>query len=151
MRIVLGLVFLVGCAEATNAPGDAPDPGSGRREVGADASSPDTGMDTARACNDTIDTLSGRATYIAGSAAAVDPEASSGTPGVTCAGAVASIDWNTAAAPLDVSGGVALGKTGELVASAPAAAGCSYRIRFSFPVMGYPSCQTTRDYALAVP
>jgi hypothetical protein len=152
--LVLAFVAFLGCAEAENARAMAPPLGpahDGSADTIGDAVS-----DAGRACEAAVETLSGRATYVQGSARAADP----GAPSVvvanqTCADYVRQFDASSAASVT-----VASGQVGKLAAALEAAIatdqGCAYTLRVISPPwnesMQPPNyCAISRDYVLVVP
>jgi hypothetical protein len=156
MRISWALVLLVGCAEGMTVavdapPGDAPLPPPPHDARARDAGAPDAPP----ACSAAVETLSGRATYIAGSIAVTTPAAEApGFGGLTC---MAWLDGSgfeagvVATGPVDVAAGTIFSRQADLVSATPGV-GCSYRLRVLFVggSMQMP-CDNTRDYLLTVP
>jgi len=146
MRWSLILVLIAGCAEANGVPPGDHDPGSGNGEAGTD-----TGVDGGTACNADQSTLNGTATYIDGSARAVDPAAlTEAGSTVTCGDAIGFYDWKAAFSPAHVTNGAMGSVMPALVAGAPTASGCTYTLRLTTRQPPYPGCEMTADFALPI-
>jgi hypothetical protein len=154
MRYVMLLVLLGGCAEPDNISGPAPDLGTAHDagpETGAAAGAGggSGGAGGAPACTAALETLNGQATYVQGSAMAVDPTAATTLPGFpTCA------DWVLAVSHGITSIRVIDGKFGSaaimLISSMPAGGSCSYTVRIrqeASDAVNEP-CAYTADFAL---
>lgn len=144
---VLGLLMF-GCAEATDASADAPPLGTAH-DGKADADAVDAG---ARACDAAAGTLSGRATYVAGSAAAADPSAPAPFHDPQTCGQWVATNEGSLVQAITVTAGAASQGQLALVAAAAGADGCSYTLRLSLPASNANQpCAMTIDYVLVVP
>lgn len=146
--LLLALVLVGGCAEADDAIAPAPDLGT------AHDGSHETGGDAGRVCDAAVETLSGTATYVTRSGAALDPTAQTGiaaTP--TCADWVASREGQHATQVTVINGKLGDTLTEEVI-SVEIAQGCMYRLRYTqFAASGSTQqpCAFTIDYTIVVP
>ena len=144
-------LVLAGCADATDVAlrldGSAPGTGH-RQDAGTDTGwAQEGGADvTAPACTAALETLNGRATYVPGSAVAVESQAMD-----TCVGIVSGADWS-GSGDVTVADGTVGSSSMSLVSGAPDGAACRYILRRTSPVaIGGVECVVSRDYALIVP
>lgn len=153
MRLIWALVFTVGCADAMGVSPPSPDLGQGHGDGASDGGS-DTGTNVPM-CTAAVETLSGRATYVQGSATATDPGAMPyGQPSGTCAQWVPAhaADFNGSLGQLDMGTLVAAGAA--LASATPTTGGCAYTVRLSQAPAGgstIAACAVTLDYVLTVP
>ncbi len=152
MRLALALVLLAGCAEGMSI---APAPDVGK---GGDGSARDSGApEVVRVCDAALETLNGRAKYVAGTARAAEPDAPAAfnepkTCGEWFYGSALMQSIETNPADVTVENGV-IGTFPTFMASAAAGpTGCTYVLRFTSPASGFNQpCAITKDYALIVP
>jgi hypothetical protein len=159
MRYLLALVFLVGCGDvsALMVDGAAGSGGGAGGQGGTNVPASDGGdAMVTTTCNAPQASLNGRATYVSGSIAAVDPSADAGPPYGTCAdwvrNFVAQGHESAIAAQATVVDGVIGGVATTLVRSTETALGCVYVLRrVSGPSGAALPCAVTLDYQLAQP
>lgn len=151
MRLAWALVLLVGCAEGMSVSGPAPDLGPG-------GTKPDGGPGddaVVRVCDAAVETLSGRATYVAGSARAAagwEEQPANSVTTKTCGDVATSTDWSAfMSESLMITAGMVGDVTLDLVSVAAGPDGCVYTLRITkrMPSNVY-ICMGTFDYVLVV-
>ena len=93
MRLILvALLVVTGCVEASNAPGDGHAPGGGGKDADA-VDGGEGGTDvTGSVCNAPLESLNGTAIYVMGSVRAISQNQPAPAPYNTCGGFVAGLD-----------------------------------------------------------
>lgn len=146
MRLILMAVFVVGCADAMGVT-PAPDLGPGHGDGGG----ADGGAEVAPVCNAAVEMLSGRATYVMGSAMAADPTAMA-SAGETCGAWAAGVNLDAIYTDLTVTAGKVGANALVLVGAASIAGGCTYTLALTTPAPPtLASCLVARNYVLVVP
>ncbi len=164
MRWIVLSLLLAGCADGMTADvryGDGHAPEGGQANRGGAGGSGGAGVDggdpeaPARVCDAPLESLNGRAEYVPGTVAAVDPAAEAAGMSTTCENWARQDYVQRAPAQLvTIIGGMTeSGMTPvSMIAIASDGGRCIYTLRLTTKATGFEwPCATTIDYALTVP